>query len=152
MAASRWETMVVRMRIDWRLGMIALLALHGCDESGNQISGTVTMKPVLSLGVKESDTLFITARQDGVTGGPPLAVVRIVGATFPARFDIGQSDVVVAGQWFKGKVRLSAFLKRSGFIGIDTPGDLAGVPSSNPVAVGTQGVTIELSPPKGARI
>lgn len=130
-------------------GLIGLLAvaaacLSGCDSGGAQeVAGVVRLAPGTEFQVQESDALFITARAPGAEG-PPLAVVKMLGVKFPVKYTIGQDDVMIPGTWFRGPVEVRATLRRSGFINIPTPVDLAGQ-TRDPVVPGSREVNVELA-------
>ena len=89
-------------------------------------------------------TLYIVARAAGAQGGPPLAVKRIVGPTFPVSFSLGPGDVMMPGMAFKGPLDLSARLDRDGDPLTREPGEPAGAHEGNPVKPGARNVTIQL--------
>ncbi len=59
-------------------------------------------------------TLFIIARPQGASGGPPLAVLRIASPEFPLAFEIGPDQVMIPGMRFEGPIALSARLDGDG--------------------------------------
>ena len=138
------------MRLATAFLLLSLVAgpLAGCDESDPQaVRGMIRLAPGTGQRLGASDALFITARAAGQAGGPPLAVVKMVGMTFPAAYSIGQEDVMMPGTWFRGKVEIKAVLRKSGFVSMPATGDLEGR-ASGAVEPGAQGVDIELGPPK----
>lgn len=121
-----------------------LCGLPGCaPDGGSQVSGTVHISESVSFRPLESDALFITARARG-SSGPPLAVVKMLGVRFPVKYTIGQDDVMIPGAWFKGDVEIRVILRRSGFINIPTPADLAGR-SEGTHPPGARDVDVELT-------
>jgi hypothetical protein len=124
--------------------------LLGCEHGEpDAVSGTISLAPALVSGLGESDTLFIIARAAKEPKGPPLAVKRIIGMRFPVPFSFTQADVLMPGKYFKGNVLISARVKKSGFVGIDAPGDLAGA-YPRAVAVGAQNVNFTIAGPDKA--
>lgn len=120
----------------------------GCDDPDAQaVRGTVRLAPGVQAQVGGSDALFITARAAGQAGGPPLAVLKVVGMSFPATYRLAQEDVMMPGTWFRGKMIVKAQLRKSGFVGIPAKGDLEGEVATA-VEPGAQGVDIELRPAK----
>lgn len=113
--------------------------LGGCEDAGGpSISGTISMDPKLQQTLGASDTLFIVAKpKDG--GGPPLAVQKIVGMKFPLDYKFTQEDVLRPGMALQGDVNISAVIRKSGFVGMNTPGDMEGA-YTQPVSVGTKHV------------
>lgn len=129
--------------------LLATLALltAACDDAGSDaVSGTISMPPALQAKMGASDTLFIVARPAGVTGGPPLAVLKEVGMKFPLAYTLGQEDVMMPGRFFKGKVEIQAVLRKSGIATLPVPGDLRGV-HAGAVEPGAKHVDIDLSQP-----
>lgn len=127
--------------------VVSTLMLSGCDDPDAQsVQGEVRLAPGSHGGsVGASDALFISARPAGQKGGPPLAVLKIVGMRFPVTYKLGQEDVVIPGNWFRGKVDVRASLHKSGFVSVDVPGDLQGG-AKEAVEPGAKGVDIELAP------
>jgi len=68
--------------------------------------------------------LFVVARNPA--GGPPAAVKRIAGATFPVTFDLSSADSMM-GQPLPAKFRLEARL--------DSDGDASTKPPTDPSAM-----------------
>jgi cytochrome c-type biogenesis protein CcmH len=113
--------------------------LGGCEDAGApSISGTISMDPKLQQTLGASDTLFIVAKPKEA-GGPPLAVQKIVGMKFPLDYKFTQEDVLRPGTALQGEVTVSAVIRKSGFVGMNTPGDMEGA-YAKPVSVGTQHV------------
>ena len=108
------------------------------------IEGTVQLEPGRTTDAGGRSTLYIVARAAGAGGGPPLAVKRIVGPTFPISFSLGAGDVMMPGMAFEGPLDLSARLDRDGDPLTREPGEPAGVYEGNPVRPGARDVTIEL--------
>ena len=124
----------------WKLASMLLLPLLGGCKDGGQpaISGTITMAPELQQTLGASDTLFIVAKPKDA-GGPPLAVQKIVGMKFPLDYKFTQEDVLRPGTTFQGEMTVSAVVRKSGFVGMNTPGDMEGG-FAKPVSVGAKGV------------
>ena len=112
--------------------------------AGPGIEGTVRLAPGRTTGASERSTLYIVARAAGAGGGPPLAVKRIVGPTFPVSFSLGPGDVMMPGMAFEGPLDLSARLDRDGDPLTREPGEPAGTHVGNPVKPGARNVTIQL--------
>jgi cytochrome c-type biogenesis protein CcmH len=116
--------------------------LGGCEESGPAVTGTITMSPALQQTLGASDTLFIVAKQMQ-PGVPPLAVLRIVGMKFPLTYKMTQEDVLRPNTPFKGEVKIEALIRKSGMVGMNTPGDMEGA-FGRPVVIGTQDVNFAI--------
>ncbi len=126
--------------------LFVALGASGCDDPDTQtVQGTIRFAPGSERALGGSDALFITARPAGSQGGPPLAVLKMVGVKPPVAYRIGQDDVVMPGTWFRGKIEVRAVLRKSGFVGAPVKGDLDS-PPSRPVEPGAKGVDLELRP------
>lgn len=125
------------------VSVVATVAIAGCADQ-NTVSGTIKVDPAVAKTLGTSDTLFIVARRADGPGGPPVAVKRIVGMTFPMTYTFTPQDVMMPGTPFTGKLNISASIKKSGIVGVNVPGDMAGSYSNNPVEVGAKDVDITL--------
>lgn len=126
--------------------LAACLGVVGCDDPDTQaVQGTIRFAPGSERTIGGSDALFITARPAGSQGGPPLAVLKMVGVKPPVAYRIGQDDVVMPGTWFRGKIEVRAVLRKSGFVGAPVKGDMDS-PPAGPVEPGARGVDLELRP------
>ena len=94
--------------------------------AGETIRGSVSLGPQLAGGITGQGVLFIIARSGAATGGPPLAVVRIPGPSFPIDFEIGQANVMIPGMRFEGPISLTARLDADGNAMTRAPGDVQG--------------------------
>ncbi len=86
-------------------------------------------------------TLFIIARPQGASGGPPLAVLRIASPEFPLAFEIGPDQVMIPGMRFEGPIALSARLDGDGDAMTRDEGDLQ---TGTPLGVVPGSVGVEL--------
>ena len=109
--------------------------------AGAEIQGTLEIAAELEGQAPAQPTLFLIARRDGATGGPPLAVRRIPAPTLPMAFTIGPQHVMIQGMPFAGPLRLTARLDGDGDPMTRRPGDLMGA-ASEPIAPGARGVQI----------
>ena len=124
----------------------SVLGLAGCDDPAAQaVQGTIRFAPGAERAIGGSDALFITARPAGAAGGPPIAVLKMVGVKPPVAYAIGQDDVMVPGTWFRGKLEVKAVLRKSGFATAPVKGDCDS-PVVGPVEPGAKGVDLELRP------
>jgi cytochrome c-type biogenesis protein CcmH len=115
--------------------------------AGPTVRGTVTLSAALKAQAKPEDTVFIFARN--AESGPgasrmPLAIVRKQVKDLPATFTLDDSLAMGPGMGLSSaqKVVVGARISRSGQA-MPQPGDLEGL--SAPVAVGSQGVVVEIS-------
>ena len=56
--------------------------------SSESIRGTISIAPPLAEAAPSGAILFVIARPNGVSGGPPLAVLRVPSPQFPFAFDV----------------------------------------------------------------
>ena len=89
----------------------------------NDVSGTISLNP--ELKVSPNAKLFIFARPEGVSAGPPLAVKRHSVFQFPFEFEIGQLHTMIDGTQFEGALNLTARLDQDGNRK-SSPGDVEG--------------------------
>lgn len=110
--------------------------------SGAPINGRVIAGPGIEAG--GDGVLFVIARSSA--GGPPLAVKRLPVGPFPLAFEIGASDVMIAGRPWSGPITLSARIDRDGNPMTRDPGDALAVLAS-PVEPGARDVELTLLVP-----
>jgi hypothetical protein len=108
------------------------------------IEGQVEIAPNLVSARPAGGVLFVIARPEGTPGGPPLAVLRIVGPSFPVSFRIGPDDVMIPSMQFAGSISLSARLDADGNALTRGASDLSGV-ATEALAPGATGVRLVLS-------
>jgi Tfp pilus assembly protein PilF len=80
---------------------------------------TVTLDPSAK---SKTGVLFVLARGEGVTAGPPLAVKRIDSPSFPMKIDLSSADSMM-GQPLPPKVRIEARLVSGGDVMQHNPND-----------------------------
>lgn len=125
----------------------APIATQKAAVAGPTVRGTVTLSAALKAQAKPEDTVFIFARNaEGGPGGSrmPLAIVRKQVKDLPAAFTLDDSLAMGPGMGLSSaqKVVVGARISRSGQA-MPQPGDLEGL--SAPVAVGSQGVVVEIT-------
>jgi hypothetical protein len=79
--------------------------------------GEASVRGIIELaapGKSSEGTLFVIARRLGVSGGPPVAVLRISRPSFPLAFEIGPDQVMMPGVRFEGSLGLTARLDADG--------------------------------------
>ncbi len=110
--------------------------------SGTSIEGTITLAP----GAKPPPgaVIFIIARPEGVTRGPPAASKKLLASSFPTTFVLGPGDVMMGGP-FPDEVELSARLDEDGNAMTKGAADLNG--SAGLVSAGATDVVIQLEGP-----
>ena len=107
------------------------------------VSGTVTLSPALLAKASPQDTVFIFARP--ATGARmPLAAQRVQVKDLPYRFTLDDSKSMSPATPLSSsaQVVLGARISKSGDA-IPQPGDLSG--QVGPVALGTQGIALEIN-------
>jgi hypothetical protein len=108
--------------------------------SAPKVSGTVSA----SLAAAEG-TLFVIARRTKEAVGPPVAVQRIPGATFPAPFSLGEANMMLGGEWPQD-VFLEARVDRDGNV-MSKEDIVARSEIVGPVGAGTSDVALLLAAP-----
>ncbi len=63
------------------------------------LMGEVVLNGLVEGASEPKGVLFVIVRRSAAGGGPPVAVQRIAGASFPAAFALGKSDMVMGGVW-----------------------------------------------------
>ncbi|GJL78843.1 MAG: hypothetical protein NPINA01_18320 [Nitrospinaceae bacterium] len=104
----------------------------------NSVSGTLRIDPKLAKNLPDTWKLFLFARPQGATAGPPLAVKLLDSVQFPYPFTLGQENVMMPGSVFEGEMTLIARIDHDGDAR-SSPDDLAGVTT---VTAGDQQVEI----------
>jgi hypothetical protein len=84
------------------------------EETGNKVTGTISLDPALKAKLSDNKVIFIFARPKGVKRGPPLAAKRIFATDLPMTFTIGQSDTMMPGAVFDGPITLTVRLDQDG--------------------------------------
>jgi cytochrome c-type biogenesis protein CcmH len=112
--------------------------------SGQTISGKITVDAKLKDKIDTQAALFIIARPAGGAAGPPLAVKKIDKPTFPLSYSLGQENVMMQGTPFAGQINITARLDKDGNAVTREAGNLLGDHKKNPVTVGSQNVDIIL--------
>jgi cytochrome c-type biogenesis protein CcmH len=110
-------------------------------DAGPAIRGTLELAPELAGSVPRGGVLFLVARNP--QGGPPVAVKRIAGPSFPMAFEIGPGDRMIQSIPFAGPLLLTARVDGDGNATSREPGDLSGA-APGPVEPGADAVTIRI--------
>jgi cytochrome c-type biogenesis protein CcmH len=111
--------------------------------AGQTVSGRVTLAAALAKKVEPTDTVFVVARAPQGSR-MPLAVLRKQVKDLPLQFTLDDSLSMspVGKLSTAGQVIVSARISKSGNAMLE-PGDWGG--QTKPVAVGTQGLSIEIN-------
>jgi cytochrome c-type biogenesis protein CcmH len=115
------------------------------DSGGGQgtsgMAGVIELPAALAPRVGARAIVFVTVRESGAAGGPPVAVKRLPASSFPLRFAIGPGDSMM-GQPLPARARLEAR--------VDSDGDPMTRDASDPsarlddVATGSSGLRLVL--------
>ena len=116
----------------------------GAAAAGGAIVGEISLAPELAMARPDQGVLFVIARPQGATGGPPLAVLRIPNPDFPLDFSIGPENVMIPTMQFAGPISLSARLDADGNAMTRGAGDISS-PVLEGLEPGAAGVRITLS-------
>ncbi len=103
------------------------------------IAGTLTVEAGSPV---DGAALFLSARPEGATRGPPTWVKKLPVTTFPLPFTLGPADAMLGGPTPASLV-VTARLDRDGDAATKGADDL--VATSAPLAPGAQGVTLTLA-------
>lgn len=113
----------------------------GGSEDAPPIRGTLVLAPEFADAVPSGAVLFLVARKP--SGGPPVAVKRIMEPRFPLPFELGPGDRMIQAIPFEGPLLLTARVDGDGNATSREPGDLLGS-AADAVEPGAEGVTIRL--------
>ena len=119
-------------------------ATTAASGAGGAILGEIALAPELAMARPDQGVLFVIARPQGATGGPPLAVLRIPDPDFPLSFSIGPENVMIPTMQFAGPISLSARLDADGNAMTRGPGDISS-PVVEGLTPGEAGVELTLS-------
>jgi cytochrome c-type biogenesis protein CcmH len=117
----------------------------GSATAQGQIDGVIDIDAKAKSNLDARAVLFIIAKPSR-GGGPPLAVKKISSPKFPFSYSLSAKDVMMPGAVFSGKLYVTARLDKDGDPLTQSPEDLAGEYSKNPVDVGSKKVDFVLAP------
>lgn len=137
------EVRMVRLYKSFFVFLLAVLGTGavGCNSGSpdNSVSGTIHLSPALPAKAARTRTLFIVLAP--ASGGPPLAVQRLVRVKFPYKYILTKDDAMFKGRPFTGKVKVRARLDADGNVGQLVRGDYEGR-NETPVSIGASGVDV----------
>jgi cytochrome c-type biogenesis protein CcmH len=81
--------------------------------SGPAVKITIDLAAAAKAHISTGATLFVFARADGVTSGPPIAAKRLPASEFPMTVELTSADSMM-GQPLPAKVRIEARLDADG--------------------------------------
>jgi hypothetical protein len=108
--------------------------------AGRTLSGTIELEPRVATLTASSDVVFVIAR-DPQRDGPPLAVQRLTGNTYPMRFVLDATSAMLPGTPLAGAVQLIVKVDKDGDAGTVGEDDLIGFTEA-PVEMGDSDVRI----------
>ena len=85
-----------------------MAAREKASDPTRSISGTIEFAESIASKIPEKGVLFLIARPEGVTEGPPMAAKKHSLIRFPFAFKIGQENVMMEGNSFEGKIKITA--------------------------------------------
>jgi cytochrome c-type biogenesis protein CcmH len=92
------------------------------DAGTGGLAGVIELPAALASRVGPNAIVFVTVRESGASGGPPVAVKRLPASSFPLRFAIGPGDSMM-GQPLPGRARVEARVDSDGDPLTRTEGD-----------------------------
>ena len=95
------------------------------DSVDKTISGKIVFDSKIKDFIPKEGVFFVFVRREGVVGGPPLAVKRMVFKGFPQSFSISEKDAMRSTARFEGNLKLTARLDQDGDAR-SVPGDIEG--------------------------
>jgi len=110
-----------------------MAAREKAEDPARSISGMIEIDESIASKISEQGTLFLIARPEGVSSGPPLAAKRHSLIKFPFKFKLGQKNVMIEGNSFEGSIKITARWDLDG-LPKASPGDIEGsttVPSGS---------------------
>jgi hypothetical protein len=113
------------------------------SRAGSARGPTISGEVVLAGDAPAGAMLFVIARAKGARGGPPLAVLRVPGPSFPYAFELSQANVMIPSLRFEGEMDVTARLDADGNAMTKDATDLEGRAASAHVP-GDSGIVITL--------
>jgi hypothetical protein len=138
--------MITRTRQKFRFFAFFLLTLVSCTQSEKKITGTIEISPELQKTIKSDAVLYIVARREGETAGPPVAVKRFTQPfVFPLTFNLSQHDAMIPDVPFEGKFTVTARIAQKGAATPINLGDIEGDAKPSSVSIGENNLKIMLN-------
>ena len=110
---------------------------------GPYVSGTISVADALKDKTPKGATLFIMARIEGMTAGPPVLVKRVSDVTLPYAFKLEQGDLMMQAPTLPERLSLQARLDQDGDAMSKVPGDIVGATKQG-FKLGATGIDVTL--------
>ncbi|MBI2118047.1 MAG: hypothetical protein HYT97_00295 [Elusimicrobia bacterium] len=107
------------------------------------ISGTIQIDPKLKDSAKDSDVIFLIARP--LQGGPPIAVQKLTGKSYPYHFHLTPQNLMMPNATLDEPVNLIVRIDKDGDAMTKNHGDLAGEYEKNPVSLNSSDLLITVN-------
>jgi hypothetical protein len=131
------------------LALLSPSSSYAAGANPKAIQGTVQISKQLKGKLSPTAALYIIARPNGETAGPPVAVKRFtMPLNFPISFEITANDAMMPGSPLEGEFTLTARVSQKGSASPAAAGDLVASKPVNGVKPGGKSVTIEISEEK----
>jgi hypothetical protein len=142
----RFHTVSVALGLS--LSLFSSAALVGCTKKPveKKISGVIELSPELQKTLKPSAVLYIIARKEGETSGPPTAVKKFTQPfAFPLEFQITPQDAMMPNTPFEGNMKITARISQSGSATPVQAGDIEAQASNASTPMGNSSVKLILN-------
>lgn len=111
--------------------------------NGPYVSGTIALADSVKDKAPKGATLFIMARIEGMTAGPPVLVKRVNDVSLPYTFALEQGDLMMQAAALPERLSLQARLDQDGDAMSKVAGDIVGA-SKEGFKLGASGVEVSL--------
>lgn len=113
------------------------------EKNSLDISGTIQIDPKLKNSSQDSDVIFLIARP--IQGGPPIAVQKLTGKSYPFHFHLTPQNLMMQNASLDEPVNLMVRVDKDGDAMTKNPGDLMGEYEKNPVSLNTSDLLITVN-------
>lgn len=110
---------------------------------GPFVSGTIALADSVKDKAPKGAALFIMARIEGMTAGPPVLVKRVNDVTLPYTFTLEQGDLMMQAATLPERLSLQARLDQDGDAMSKAPGDIVGA-SKEGFKIGSSNIDVAL--------
>lgn len=131
------------------LALVSQSSSFAAEPAAKAIQGKVQIAQQLKGKISPTAALYIIARPNGVTAGPPVAVKRFTTPlNFPISFEITANDAMMPGTPLTGEFTLTARVSQKGSASPAAAGDLLASKPVNGVKPGGKPLTLEINEEK----